>query len=355
MILAGDVGGTKVHLALYNFESGRLQPVRDQKFPATEFASLDEIVLKFLAEDPDADGDPHKPLTDHGVVAACFGCPGPVREGRIKLTNLPWTLDVRDLAKTLAIPHIFLINDLEANGYGIPELTSSSIFTLQKADSSAVGHRGLISAGTGLGEALLIWDGHLRRHTPIPSEGGHCDFAPRTDRDVALLQYLRRTLEGRVSFERVVSGIGIKNVYAFLRDDQKMEEPAWLRERLEAEDPNAVIGACGEDGSSEICHETMQIFSAAFGAEAGNIALKVLSTGGIYLGGGIAPKVLKTLQSGAFLEAFLDKGRLRPILESMPVRVILNENTALFGAAAYAEARASEVSGRSERAASIQG
>ncbi len=226
---------------------------------------------------------------------------------------------------------------------------------MHKADVTAVGHRGLISAGTGLGEALLIWDAHLRRHIPIPSEGGHCDFAPRTDREIALLQYLRRTLDGRVSFERVVSGIGIKNIYAFLKDDQKMEEPAWLRDRLEAEDPNAVIGTCAEDGSSPICYETMQIFSAAFGAEAGNIALKVLSTGGIYLGGGIAPKVLKTLQSGAFTEAFLDKGRLRPVLEAMPVRVILNENTALFGAAAYAEARASELSGHSERAASIQG
>jgi glucokinase len=356
MILAGDVGGTKVHLALYNFESGKLKPVRDQKYPASEHGSLDEVVLKFLAEDPTSEGgDPQKPIVHHGVVAACFGCPGPVRDGRIQLTNLPWKLDVRDLAKSLDIQHIFLINDLEANGYGIPELTSDSIFTLHKADVSAIGHRGLISAGTGLGEALLIWDPHLRRHTPIPSEGGHCDFAPRDDREVALFQYLHRTLNGRVSFERVVSGIGIKNVYAFLRDDQKMEEPDWLRDRLAAEDPNAVIGSCAEDGSSPICYETMQIFSAAFGAEAGNIALKVLSTGGIYLGGGIAPKVLKTLQSGAFTKAFLDKGRMRPILEAMPVRIILDDTCALLGAAAFAEIHAAEVSGHSERAASIQG
>ncbi len=359
MILAGDVGGTKVHLALYSFESGKLRPVRDQKFPAAEHATLDDVVLKFLAEDPNASvaeaGNPSNPNADHGVVAACFGCPGPVRDNRIKLTNLPWNLDVRDLARSLNIQHIFLINDLEANGYGIPELAPESIFTLHKADLSSVGHRGLISAGTGLGEALLIWDPHLRRHTPIPSEGGHCDFAPRTDREIALLQHLRQTLSGRVSFERVVSGIGIKNVYAFLRDSEKMEEPAWLRDRLATEDPNAVIGSCAEDGSSPICFETMQIFSAAFGAEAGNIALKVLSTGGIYLGGGIAPKVIKTLQSGAFTDAFLDKGRMRPILEAMPVRVILDDTCALLGAAAYAEARASELSGHSERAASIQG
>lgn len=348
MILAGDVGGTKVHLALYNFEDGRLKPVRDQKFPAAEFEKLDDVVKLFLSE---ADG--HTAQNAAEIIAACFGCPGPVRDGRIKLTNLPWSLDARDLRGSLGIEHIFLINDLEANGYGIPELSKEAIFVLNEADSSAVGHRGLISAGTGLGEALLIWDGK-HRHIPIPSEGGHCDFAARTDREIALLQYLRRTLKGRVSFERVVSGIGIKNVYAFLRDDQKMEEPVWLRERIASEDQNQVIGTCAEDGSSEICFETMQIFSAAFGAEAGNIALKVLATGGMYLGGGIAPKILKTLESGPFTQAFLDKGRLSPVLEAIPIRVILDDTCALLGAAAFAEARASEVSGHSERAASLK-
>jgi len=169
-----------------------------------------------------------------------------------------------------------------------------------------------------------------------------------------MLQYLRRTLKGRVSWERVVSGLGIKNIYAFLKDDQKMEEPDWLRDRLASEDPNAVIGECSEDGSSNLCYETMQIFTAAFGAEAGNIALKVLAAGGIYLGGGIAPKILKTLKSGAFTQAFLDKGRLSPVLENIPVRVILDDTCALLGAAAYAELRASEVSGHSERAASVR-
>ncbi len=348
MILAGDVGGTKVHLALYNFEDGRLKPIRDQKFPAADFEKLDDVVKRFLSE---ADG--HSAQDASEIMAACFGCPGPVRDGRIKLTNLPWSLDARDLRSSLGIEHIFLINDLEANGYGIPELSKEAICVLHEADSSSVGHRGLISAGTGLGEALLIWDGK-HRHIPIPSEGGHCDFAARNDREIALLQYLRRTLNGRVSFERVVSGIGIKNVYAFLRDDQKMEEPAWLRDRLASEDPNSVIGTCAEDGSSEICFETMQIFSAAFGAEAGNIALKVLASGGMYLGGGIAPKILKTLKSGPFTQAFLDKGRLSPVLEAIPVRVILDDTCALLGAAAFAEARASEVSGHSERAASLK-
>jgi glucokinase len=275
-----------------------------------------------------------------------------VRNGRIKLTNLPWTLDERDLETSVGIEHIFLINDLEANGYGIPELAPDKVFTLLKGDAAAVGHRGLVSAGTGLGEALLIWDAKTQKHRPIPSEGGHCDFAARNDREIALLQYLRRTLNGRVSFERVVSGIAIKGVYEFLRDDQKMEEPAWLRERMEKEDPNAVIGQCGEDGSSEICAETLRMFVSALGAEVGNVGLKVLASGGMYLGGGIAPKILKTLQGGEFAQAFLDKGRLSPVLEAMPVRVILDDTCALLGAAAYAEARAAEISGRSERAAS---
>jgi glucokinase len=342
MILAGDVGGTKVHLALYNFAGGRLVEVRDHKFPAHEFATLDDVVKAFQAQGKD----------EPPVVAACFGCPGPVRDGRLKLTNLPWTLDARDLQKSLGIEHIFLINDLEANGYGIPELAPESLFTLHEGDAKSVGHRGLVSAGTGLGEALLIYNATTKSHLPLASEGGHVDYSPRNDREIALLQYLRRTLNGRVSMERVVSGLGIKNIYSFLRDDVKMEEPKWLAERMANEDPNAVIGHCAEDGSSEICFETMQMFVSAYGAEAGNVGLKVLAMGGIYLGGGIAPKIQKTMESGVFMKAFLDKGRLSPLLEAVPVRVILDDTCALLGAAAYAEARAAEMSGRSERAGS---
>jgi len=342
MILAGDVGGTKVHLALYDFAGGKLVPVRDHKFPAHDFAALDDVVKAFQAQGS-GDGE---------IVAACFGCPGPVRDGRLKLTNLPWTLDARDLQKSLGIEHIFLINDLEANGYGVPELAPESLFTLCKGDPHSVGHRGLVSAGTGLGEALLIWDPKSKTHLPLPSEGGHADFAARNEREIALLQYLRKTLNGRVSWERVVSGIGIKNIYGFLRDDQKMEEPKWLADRMASEDPNAVIGQCGEDGSSEICHQALQIFASAYGAEAGNVALKVLAMGGIYLGGGIAPKILKTMQNGEFSRAFLDKGRLSPLLEAVPVQIILDDTCALLGAAAFAEARAAELSGRSQRAGS---
>ena len=344
MILAGDVGGTKVHLALYNFAAGKLTVVREHKFPAADFSSLDDVIHAFLTD----------PAEKKQIAAACFGCPGPVRDGHLKLTNLPWTLDARALQTSVGIEHIFLINDLEANGYGIPELAADAIFTLHAGDPGAVGHRGLIAAGTGLGECLLIHNAKTNTHTPLPSEGGHCDFAPRNDKEIALLHYLQRELKGRVSFERVVSGIGIKNVYAFLRDDQKLPEPAWLRARLAQEDPNAVIGECGENGSSEICFETLRIFASAYGAETGNIALKLLATGGMYLGGGIAPKTLKTLQSGGFVQAFLDKGRMSPLLQSIPVRVILDDSCALLGAAAYAEARAAELSGHSERTASVR-
>jgi glucokinase len=350
MILAGDVGGTKVHLALYAFETGRLKQVRDARFLAQEFASLQAVVEEFLTGNPSGTADQDRAEKDQ-IVAACFGVPGPVRDGRLKLTNLPWELDAHEIAKSLGIEHIFLINDLEANGYGIPELRPESICTLAAGDPAAFGHLGLIAAGTGLGQALLIWDG--RTHRPIPSEGGHCDFAARNDREIGLLRYLQRTLGGRVSWERVVSGIGIKNIYAYLRDVEKLEEPAWLGDRLAVEDPNAVIGTCAEDGSSQLCFETMQLFASAYGAETGNLALKVLALGGIYLGGGIAPKMIKTLKSGGFMQAFLDKGRLTPVLQSIPVRIILDDTCALLGAAAFAEARAAEISGRSERAASI--
>jgi glucokinase len=343
MILAGDVGGTKVHLALYNFAGGRLQPIRDQKFPAHDFASLDDVVRKFCL------GGKEKV---EEIVAACFGCPGPVIDGRLKLTNLPWVLDTRDLVKSLGIPHVFLINDLEANGYGIPELAPDAISVLHVGNPNASGNAGLIAAGTGLGEALLIWEG--KSHRPIPSEGGHADFAARSNREIALLEYLRATLHGHVSWERVVSGLGIKNIYAFLRDVEKIAEPGWLHDRMMAEDPNVVISQCAEDGSSSLCFETMKMFAGAYGAESGNIALKVLATGGMYLGGGIAPKILRTLENGTFMQAFLDKGRLSPLLESIPVRVILDETCALLGAAAFAEARAAEASGHSERADSIR-
>ncbi|MDR3724082.1 MAG: glucokinase [Terracidiphilus sp.] len=338
MILAGDVGGTKVHLALYDFIDGKIKILRDKIFPAKEYSGLEEIVGEFIVAEK--------------VTAACFGVPGPVRDGRLRLTNLPWTLDSRELSTTLKINYVFLINDLQANGFGISELGPDQLYTLSEGDARQIGNRALISAGTGLGEGLLVWDG--RDHVPYPSEGGHADFAPRNEDEFDLLRFLRQKYNGRVSYERVVSGQGITNCYEFLREVRGLEEPAWLAERMTQEDPNAVITDCALKAKSELCEKALDLFVSAYGAEAGNLALKILSVGGLYVGGGIAPRILEKLKDGTFMHAFTDKGRLSQLLVNMPVRIILESRTALIGAAAYAEARAAEMSGISPRAASVK-
>jgi glucokinase len=340
MILAGDVGGTKVHLALYDFSDGKLDYTRDERYPAKDYSGLEEIVREFLGAD-------HEKIT-----SACFGVPGPVRDGRLRLTNLPWTLDSRELAQSLKVQHVFLINDLEANGYGVAELSSDQIFTLSEGDASQIGNRALIAAGTGLGEGILVWNG--RTHVPMPSEGGHTDFGPRNEDEIDLLRYLKQKYNGRVSYERVVAGMGITNIYDFLRDVRGLEQPSWLADRLASEDPNAVITELALSAKSEICEKTLDMHVSVYGSEAGNLALKVLSVGGLYIGGGIAPRILEKLKDGTFMRAFTDKGRLSQLLVNMPVRVILESKAALLGAAAYAEARAAELSGVSPRAASAR-
>jgi glucokinase len=346
MILAGDVGGTKVDLALCKFENGQLLTAHEHKYHARDFPGLVEIVEAFLVECKETLGQPVD------VLAACFGVPGPVRRGRLKLTNLPWVLDSSQLRINLKIEHVFLINDLEANGYGIAELTPDQILVISKGDPAAEGNRGLIAAGTGLGEAILVWNG--QSYKPMASEGGHSDFAARNEDEIGLLRYLQKTVGGRVSSERVISGLGLANVYSYCRDVKGLEEPPWLKDRMRAEDPNAVIGELGESGASPLCVETLNIFVSAYGAEAGNLALKILSVGGMYVGGGIAPKLLKKMQDGTFMKAFTDKGRLSDLLVQTPVRLILESRAALMGAAAYAEARAAEIGGHSERAQSVQ-
>ena len=339
MILAGDVGGTKVDLALYDFFNGKLEYTRDKVYKAKDYPGLEVIVKEFLGADQ--------------VTAACFGVPGPVRNGRLRLTNLPWTLDSRELSSGLGIEHVFLINDLEANGYGIAELTADQIFTLSEGDSGQTGNRALIAAGTGLGQSLLIWNGHI--HVPYPSEGGHVDYAPRNEDEIDLLRFLKEKYNGRVSFERVVAGMGLTSIYQFLRDVRGMEEPLWLREKIaKASDPNSVITENALSAKSVICQKALDMFVSAYGAEAGNLALKVLSVGGLYVGGGIAPRIIEKLKDGTFIKAFTDKGRLSQLLINMPVRVILESRAALMGAAAYAEARAAELSGISVRAASLK-
>ena len=327
MVLAGDIGGSKVHLALYDLVDGRLELVHDARFVAKRFHGLDEIVRRFLGKDE--------------ASVACLGVPGPRIGGRIQMANLPWILDCRELAATLGIQQVHLLNDLEANGYGIARLSANQVYTLNAGEASRIGTRALIAAGTGLGESFLMWDGHA--HIPHASEGGHVDFAPRNEDEIDLLRYLMGKYRGRVSVERVVSGMGMANIYEFLRDVRGMEEPAWLSDEIAAgSDPNAVISGAALAGKCPLCEKALDMFVSAYGAEAGNLGLTALSAGGLFIGGGIAPRILEKLKDGAFMRAFTDQGRLSRLLIDMPVHVILDSRAALMGAAGYAENRIAE-------------
>jgi len=317
MLLAGDIGGTKTILALFE-EDGRGAPAAEETYKSREHESFDGIVESFRAK--------HRPR----VKSACVGVAGPVKNGRCEATNLPWIVDERELARDLGIGSALVLNDLVAYAHGIAALRPEDLLVLNEGAPGAAGNRAVIAAGTGLGEAGLFWDGAA--HHPFASEGGHTDFAPRNPLEMDLLRFLLKEHE-RVSWERLVSGMGLVNLYRFLRDEGPLEEPAWLAEAMRAGDPGAVIGQHARDGRSPLCARTLALFMALYGAEAGDLALKVMATGGVYLGGGIAPKNLEALQEGAFLERFFSKGRMRPLLEAMPVRVILNEKTGLLGAA----------------------
>jgi glucokinase len=318
MILAGDVGGTYARLAVFDDKGGRLTPAAEATFPSREHGSLAAVLRKFRAAYP------------LSVDRACFGVAGPVRHGRSDATNLPWVVDSGPLAQELGLKRVELINDLEANAWGIGVLEPGDLAVLNAGAPDAEGNQAVISAGTGLGEAGLCWAGKM--HRPFATEGGHADFAPRNHLEMALLDYLLKQFQ-RVSVERVVSGPGLVNVYRFLRDTGRGEEPAWLAEQMRQQDPGAVISQIALSGKSELCVHALDLFVSLYGAEAGNLALKVLATGGVYLGGGIAPKILAKLQDPIFLNAFTAKGRLKPLLQAMPVRVILNDKTALLGAA----------------------
>jgi len=318
MILAGDVGGTKTILAV--FEAGGRAPVVEETYPSRDHASLDEILQSFLGR--------HRP----GIEGACLGIAGPVKAGRSQATNLPWVVDAAEVGRRLGIASVSLINDLEANAWGLPALGPEDFATLQAGAPEAAGNAAVIAAGTGCGEAGLYWDGRI--HRPYATEGGHTDFAPRDELEIDLLRYLLAR-HARVSVERLVAGPGLLNIYRFLRDTRRAEEPAWLAEAMAAAEGSEgrVISEKAREGQSPLCELALDVFMSLYGAEAGNLALKAMSLGGLYVGGGIAPKNLWKIQDGTFMKAFLAKGRMRPLLESMPVRVILNQRTALLGAA----------------------
>jgi glucokinase len=321
MILAGDIGGTSTRVALFEVTGDRLVSRVQTNFPSGKYPGLEAILSEFLV----ANRSP--------IDVACFGIAGPVRQGRVETPNLTWVVDAQHLAHQLGLKAVALLNDLESTAYGIATLGRMDFAVLNEGAPVEQGSRAVIAAGTGLGEAALHWDGAL--HRPFASEGGHTDFAPRDELEVELLLRLRKRF-GHVSYERVVSGPGLLNLYEFLRDSGRGSEPSWLSERLRQEDPSAVIATAALEKSSELCVLALERFVSSYGAEAGNLALKVLATGGVYVGGGIAPKILPKLKEPIFLESFLDKGRYRKLMESIPVRVILNDRTALLGAARYA-------------------
>lgn len=324
MIVAGDIGGTKTHLVLFN-ASDPVHWIKEKKYSSREYKNLTEILQDFLS------------TSDRKVETMCLGIAGPVINNRCQATNLPWVIDAKEISKELKIPKVDLINDLEANAYGIRALSNEEIVVLNPGNEKA-GNKALIAAGTGLGEAGLYWDG--KSHRPFACEGGHCDFAPTNEREIGLLRYLKKKYD-HVSFERILSGSGFYLLYRFFIEAEGERPDASVEEIVkEGKDPAKIISERGLKKESAICSKVIDLFVSIYGAEAGNLALKMLSVAGMYIGGGIAPKIIDALKTGVFMKAFKDKGRFSSLLSSIPVKVILNENTALLGAARYAKGEA---------------
>ncbi|HXN25249.1 MAG TPA: glucokinase [Candidatus Dormibacteraeota bacterium] len=320
MILAGDIGGTKTNLALFSLEGTRLVTIFFKTFQSQQFPSLETMLQQV-------------PFEPSKITHACLGVPGAVIEGVSKAINLPWPIDVRLLSGPLGIARIRLINDLEATAYGISELGAQHLRVLASGRPREHSTAALIAAGTGLGESLLYWDG--RQRVAIPTEGGLADFSPRNPLECQLLEYLRQRYQ-HVSWERVLSGPGLFNIYSFLKESGLGLELDAVGEQIRERDPATVISEFGLQRRCPLCTRALDLFVSLYGAESGNLALHALAFGGIYLGGGIAPKITQRLEEGGFMEAFLAKDRMAAILSSIPVYVIMEEKTALFGAARYA-------------------
>lgn len=303
MVLAGDIGGTKSSLGLFQFEGETFSLLKKKKYHTRKFSNAWTMIDEFLSpgEVPDV---------------MCFGVAGPVQKGKVRITNVPWELDSDVISGKNNNMPVYLINDLEATAYGIGMLGEKDIRILYNPLNSIEGNIAIIAPGTGLGEAGLYWDG--KAYHPFATEGGHCDFSPRTAFDNALLLHLQDVF-GHVSWERVISGNGIYAIYEFLHIKMHMEIPLWVAERMLTEDPAAVISE--NANKALICGETMDIFIRYLATEAANLALKLKATGGVFIGGGIIPKILKLIQPDFFMESFLDFGRMKPLLQSMPVKI----------------------------------
>jgi glucokinase len=297
--------------------------ISERVFPSREHKELGEIVAQFLE--------------DSGTrpQVACFGIAGPVRNGRVETSNLPWVVEQARLAQQIHLPATLLINDLEANAWGIGALTQQDLVSLNRGGERATGNQAVIAPGTGLGEAGLYWDGS--KHHVFACEGGHTDFAPQGDVQIELLHFLEARYQ-HVSYERILSGPGLVNLYEFLRETGRgKEQPDFAAQRKQG-DPAAAISHAALDGTNQLAEQALDLWVSIFGAEAGNLALKVMATGGLYLGGGIAPKILPKLMGPAFMRPFLEKGRLLALLEGIPVQVITNDKAGLLGAARCANA-----------------
>jgi glucokinase len=324
MVLAGDIGGTKTHLGL--FAKGKKRPLLKvmNTYPSQEAVGLGDIVDQFLGE------------YGNSVDKACFGIAGPVRKGRVQTTNLAWEVSEVRLRRRFGWSEVRLINDLAATAQAIPLLEGKEVCSLNKARAEKGGTVGLVAPGTGLGMALLVCTGN--GVIPVSSEGGHMDFGPNNREEVSLYQHLRERF-GHVSAERVVSGPGLHYIYRWLKDSGRYKEPAWLKEKIKTSDPPVVVTAAALKKQAPIAVAALKMFVRVFGAVAGNLALLATTTGGLYLGGGIPPKILKALTDYGFLEAFENKGRFQEFLHHVPVRVVLNDKAALLGAAQCAFSR----------------
>lgn len=321
MILAGDIGGTHTRLALFQGGS-ELKLSAQERFSSKKYTELLPILQRFLEMHPTS------------LQYACFGIAGPIRNGKCQATNLPWIVDSSEIQQALKLQSVYLLNDLEANAWGLRVLKRQDFFLLNQGDPTQKGNAALISAGTGLGEAGLYWDG--KEHQPFACEGGHADFAPRNAMEIELLVYLKKIYPDHVSYERVVSGPGLKHLYDFLIETRREKRSAELREEMKRRDPSQVISEWGSKGRDAGCMHAVNWFLSLYGSEAGNLALKIMARGGMYIGGGIAPHLLENFKQGGFLKGFMEKGRFHELLGDMPIHIVLNDQTALLGAGEYA-------------------
>lgn len=322
MILAGDIGGTKTNLALFLTKDKKLEIQEKHQFVSQDFTSLEDVIQEFLN------------ITNTKKISkACFGIAGPVIHGECHTTNLPWDVSSAKLQTLLSTQEVILLNDLEATAYGMLHLKEEEFISLNPNGREVEGNRAVIAAGTGLGEAMLFYDG--KKYHPIGSEGGHCDFASTSEEQDKLLQWMRKRYHSHVSFERILSGPGIYTLYEFLLDNDFAPQPTTMIQLKSTQDKSAMISNLALEEKNPLCIKTLELFCEIYAAEAGNLALKSMALGGVYIGGGIAPKILPFMTNGDFLSHFVNKGRFEELLRGMQVKISLNDETALLGAAYF--------------------